>query len=244
MVEDSQSMAVRDQPQTSAKMSSKVTQSSYFNHTHSEIHRSKAPSSSPIDELLDLFPPTPVLQIQSREGSKTPVVTTLKASLDADGDLGSFVRSEKGSRGSQLSPSYQREERAKAQGLEQSHASTQSKPPSPASRTKRATSELSQRHQPDPLSRPRSGVLRRPTTRAGRIDKRSALMAGHNAEQSGANKKARSVNNKEGGLGPVLPEMRSPNGTRISTVRGRQVSKGNGRKTVGKSFGVLQVGFI
>lgn len=229
VVEDSQSIAFTEQSPASAKMTSKVTQSSYFNHT-----QSMAPPSSPIDDLLDLFPPTPVLQMQSREGSKTPVTRTKKGSHNIDEHLNLLMRHQKGSRGSQLSPSYQRDEGAKAQAMDQNHAATQFKPSSPQSRTKRATSEISQRHQPDPSSRQRSGVLRRPTTRAGRVDKRSALAAGHGAEQSGANKKSRVAGIKEGGLGPVMPDLRSPNGSIISAVRGRQVSKGSGRKTVGR----------
>lgn len=215
-------------------MTSTVTQSSYFNHT-----QSMAPPSSPIDELLDLFPPTPVLQMQSREGSKTPVNNTKKASQGADGNGDLLLKHQKGSRGSQLSPNYQRDERAKMQVMAQNHPALQSKPSSPQPRTKRATSEISQRHQPDPSSRQPSGILRRPTTRASRIEKRSALTAGHSAEHSGANKKSRPAGNKEGGLGP---DLRSPNGSRISAVRGRQVSKGNGRKTVGwSSFGFISV---
>lgn len=237
--EDSQSIAFTRQSPASAKMTSKVTQSSYFNHT-----QSMAAPSSPIDELLDLFPPTPVLQMQSREGSKTPVTTTTKkGSQNTDENPNPLTRRhQKESRGSQLSPRYQRrDEGAKAQATtEQSHAATQSKPSSPPqSRSKRATSEISQRHQPDLSSRQRSGVLRRPTTtRAGRIEKRSALVAGHGTDQTGANKKSRvAVGIKEGGggLGPVMSDLRSPNGSRISAVRGRQVSsKGNGRKTVGR----------
>lgn len=225
VVEDSQSMAFSGQSPVAAKVTSKVTQSSYFNHTQSEMQRSTARSSSPIDELLDLFPPTPILQMHSREGSKTPGTRAHKDPGDAV-NIDAIAGRQKGSRGSQLSPNYKRDERAKAEALEQRKPSLQQ------SRTKRPTSEISQR-QPDPLSRQPSGVLRRPTTRAGRIDKRSAFAAGHNAEQSGANKKSRQVNH-EGGLGPIIPDLRSPNGSRISAVRGRQVSKGTGRKTAGR----------
>jgi hypothetical protein len=242
VVEDSQSMAFSGQSPIAAKVTSKVTQSSYFNHTQSEMQRSTAPSSSPIDELLDLFPPTPILQTQSREGSKTPGKMAQKDPQDVGGNINSSIKQQKISRGSQLSPSYQREERAKAEALEQSRSLAHSKPSSQHSRVKRPTSEIPQR-QPDPLSRQPSGVLRRPTTRAGRIDKRSAFAAGHNAEQSGANKRSRPVNH-EGGLGPVITDLRSPNGSRSSAVRIRQVSKVNGRKAAGRGdwgFGLRSV---
>ena len=249
VVEGSQSVISEKSPAT-AKVTSKVTKSSYFNHTES-----MAPPSSPIDELLDLFPPTPVLLMQSREGSKTPVTKIKKALKDAYGDVDSQLKHHKEPRGSQLipnfgqnerakgqsveqsqlSPKYGQDQRAKGQSVEQSRLGSQSKPPSPQPRPKKTTSEISQRHQPDPSSRQPSGVLRRPTTRLGRIDKRSALAAGHGAEQSGANKKSRLAGDKEGGLGPMMSDLRSPNGSKISAVRGRQVSKGNGRKTVGES---------
>lgn len=228
VVEGSQSVISEKSPAT-AKVTSRMTKSSYFNHTES-----MAPASSPIDELLDLFPPTPVLLMQSREGSKTPVTKIKKALKDAYGDVDSQLKHHKEPRGSQLSPNYGLDEQAKGPSIEQSHLGSQSKPPSPQPRPKKSASEIAQRHQLDPSSRQPSGVLRRPTTRLGRIDKRSALAAGHSAEQSGANKKSRVAGNKEGGLGPMMSDLRSPNGSRISAVRGRQVSKGNGRKTVGE----------
>lgn len=227
VVEDSQSIAFSDKSPAAAKMTAKVTQSSYFNHT-----QSMAPPSSPIDELLDLFPPTPVLLMQNREGSKTPVKKIKKAVQDADVNGSAFLKRQKESRGSQLSPNYRRDERATGQIIGQDHSASQSKPSSPQPRPRRATSEISQRNQPDPSSRQPLGVLRRPTTRASRIDKRSALVAGFGAEQSGATKKSRPAGSK-GGLGQMVPDLRSPKGSRISAVRGRQVSKGNGRKPVG-----------
>ena len=229
VMEDSQSIAISEKSPASAKMMSKVTKSSYFNHT-----QSAAPPSSPIDELLDLFPPTPVLLMQSREGSKTPGTKVQKDSQDADGSGNTFLKPEMESR-SQLSPNFQRDERAKGEVAGQNHSASQIKASLPQSQSKRATSEISQHHQPEPSSRQQpSGVLRRPTTRGSRIDKRSALVAGHDAEQTSANKKSRLAGNKEGaGLGLLMPDLRSPNGSRISAVRGRQVSKGHGRKTVG-----------
>lgn len=224
MMEDSQSVALSEKSPGSAKMTSKVTKSSYFNHTES-----MAPPSSPIDELLDLFPPTPVLLLQSREGSKTPVTKIKKAVQDAYVSGSAHLKHAKDSRGSQLSPNNRQDERGKGQD----YSVSQPKPPSPQHGPRRATSETSQRHQADPSSKQPSGVLRRPTVRASRTDKRSALVAGHGAEQSGANKKPRLAGNKEGGLGPMMSDLRSPKGSRISAVRGRQVSKGNGRKTVG-----------
>lgn len=228
VVEGSQSVAFSEKSPAAAKVTSKVTKSSYFNHTESV-----APPSSPIDELLGLFPPTPVLLMQGREGSKTPVTIIKKAVQDADGSNVSYMKHQKKSRASQLSPNYQRDEQAKAQVMGANQSGSQSKPSSPQSRRKRANSEKSQHHQPDPSSQQPAGVLRRPTTRPSRIDKRSALAAGHGAEQSGTNKKSRLAGNKDEGLGPMMSELRSPNGSRISAVRGRQVSKGNGRKTVG-----------
>lgn len=228
VMEDSQSVAFSEKSPIAAKVSSKVTKSSYFNHTESV-----APPSSPIDELLDLFPPTPVLLMQNNERSKTPVAQIKKALQDADKASNKSLNHEKESRGSQLSPNYQRDERAKGQVVGQNHSVSHSKPSSPGPRLKRATSETSQRHQTDPSSRQPSGVLRRPTTRAGRIEKRTALVAGHGADQSGTYKKSRLAGNKDGGMGSMMSDLRSPNGSRISAVRGRQVSKGHGRKTVG-----------
>lgn len=229
VVEDSQSVTFSEKSPAASKVTSKVTKSSYFNHTESV-----APPSSPIDELLDLFPPTPILQMQGREGSKTPVRKIKKAVKEAYGNEALQLSQHKEPRVSQLSPNYGPDERGKGQVVGQNHSRSQSKPSSPQPPSKRATSEISQRHQPDPLSRQPPGVLRRPTTRVGRIDKRSAAVAGHGAEQTGANKKSRLAGNKERGLGPMMPDLRSPNGSRISAVRGRQDSKGNSRKTVGE----------
>lgn len=242
LVDCSQSVAFSEKSPAATKVTSRVTKSSYFNHTESV-----APPSSPIDELLNLFPPTPVLLMQSREGSKTPVKKIKKALKDAYNDVDSRLKHHNEPRGSQLSPNHGPGERAKGQSPEQDDLWSRSKPPSPQPGPKKPTLEIPQRRQPDPssrqsdpssrqsdpLSRQSSGVLRRPTTRLGRMDKRSALVAGHGAEQSGANKKSRLAGNKEEELGPMMSDLRSPNGTRISAVRGRQGSKGRNRKTVG-----------